>query len=305
MAPRVLAGDCSNSDFVPSLVSLLLYFCFASCLLLAMPGLVKTPEVVKKGANKPAPSSGWSYNLRSAAFCSDSDSSETSSPTHAVDTDATSSQPAISDDASLLKELDLSSRHDEAVFKPNPWTIARANAGSRTAVTPGATRSNKPARNGVPTGPIVQAFKKQAQQRPTKQRSSAHAVGTDAAKLRGAIKPHCDSPAGVVPPVLDPSLPGSGTMEMETFGGKCCIVCQPASVADSSFSAAVSITAPAKMPLTGVPSAGRSSQIAQGRVSLKPDDVFAKPQSNVSPTLDYLDHIPETASVDGTKLVGE
>lgn len=67
----------------------------------------------------------WSHDLCSMARSDDDSNSDTGSPT------APSSASALSTDARLIQELDLSRRHDEALYKPNPWTIAKINAATR------------------------------------------------------------------------------------------------------------------------------------------------------------------------------
>lgn len=61
----------------------------------------------------------WSFDLRSCH----NDGSGTEGSPH--------TEHPTSEDARLAKELDLSSRYDQAEFKPNPWSIAKVNAGSR------------------------------------------------------------------------------------------------------------------------------------------------------------------------------
>lgn len=62
----------------------------------------------------------WTFNFRTPCYSDDEDSS------------SEAEQTAISDySSSLLTELDLSSRHDDACHKPNPWTIAKVNSTTR------------------------------------------------------------------------------------------------------------------------------------------------------------------------------
>ena len=107
----------------------------------------------------------WSRNLRTNNF-SDSDSdSDDSSPTGRDSGLGSSSDrpPPISEDARLIKELDLSSRHDEAVFKPNPWSIAKVNAAARPQVgaAKGPQHAQSPASKRS-TGNLEDAFKTQS-----------------------------------------------------------------------------------------------------------------------------------------------
>lgn len=116
----------------------------------------------------------WSRNLRGLNYLDSDSDSDFESLTPNLDfglgrSENTSSDQAhsISEDARLIKELDLSARHDEAVFKANPWSIAKVNAAARvqpTAVTapksPKALSSSSARKQ--PTGQIVNAFKKQS-----------------------------------------------------------------------------------------------------------------------------------------------
>ncbi|KAL4247528.1 hypothetical protein ABKN59_007340 [Abortiporus biennis] len=80
------------------------------------------PSHARKGNASDSPS--WSYDLHSRLRTESSDTDGEQSPP--------STQPIVtSDEAQLIKELDLSSRPDEAVYKPNPWTIAKGNAATR------------------------------------------------------------------------------------------------------------------------------------------------------------------------------
>ncbi|KAI0080454.1 hypothetical protein K474DRAFT_257280 [Panus rudis PR-1116 ss-1] len=101
-----------------------------------------------KTAGKPNQSPTWSYNLHSRSNCDEEDSDEETPP---------SSQLRISEDARLMRDLDLASRKDEAVYKPNPWTIAKANAASRPSVpTAGLARtSNAQPSQGKAVAPVV------------------------------------------------------------------------------------------------------------------------------------------------------
>ncbi|KAH9946479.1 hypothetical protein B0H21DRAFT_417109 [Amylocystis lapponica] len=71
---------------------------------------------------------GWLYNLRACQYSSDEDSEDEGS---AVTKTSLKAVETLPDDVQLLRDLDISSRHDDAVFKPNPWTIAKVNAASR------------------------------------------------------------------------------------------------------------------------------------------------------------------------------
>ncbi|ETW76266.1 hypothetical protein HETIRDRAFT_106812 [Heterobasidion irregulare TC 32-1] len=99
---------------------------------------------------------GWSFDLRSYDnFCSSSSPSPASSP------------PSLSTDAQLLKDIDLTSRNDEAQYKPNPWSIAKINAASRPkadmeiGIMTGSLMMEKKLKK--PKGLIVDFLRKQAE----------------------------------------------------------------------------------------------------------------------------------------------
>ncbi|KAI0065043.1 hypothetical protein BV25DRAFT_126476 [Artomyces pyxidatus] len=107
-------------------------------------------------------SSGWSFNLRTYnrhPESSDSDSSPPHSPSVA--------NPPLSEEAKILLDLDISTREDTAVFKRNPWSIAKVNAASRPA--PSADLQSKPTskpsdkQRKPPQGRIADLLRKQAQ----------------------------------------------------------------------------------------------------------------------------------------------
>ncbi|TFY63033.1 hypothetical protein EVG20_g6491 [Dentipellis fragilis] len=106
--------------------------------------------------------SDWSFSLRSYCTFDDSDDSDGT-----TQTSPSTSQPKLSEDAKLLASLDMSSRQDDAVYKPNPWSIAKVNAASRPApVRNGEARGSKKADQEKPKkkpkGRIVDFLKKQA-----------------------------------------------------------------------------------------------------------------------------------------------
>ncbi|KAA1473541.1 hypothetical protein DENSPDRAFT_279308 [Dentipellis sp. KUC8613] len=114
-------------------------------------------------------SSDWSFSLRSYCAFDDSSDSDSDSPSQ-----PSTSQPKLSEDAKLLASLDLSSRPDEAVYKPNPWSIAKVNAASRGAPARDTSSEAKGNEKGAqdlesektkkkPKGRIVDLFRKQAE----------------------------------------------------------------------------------------------------------------------------------------------
>ncbi|TDL24578.1 hypothetical protein BD410DRAFT_896770 [Rickenella mellea] len=111
----------------------------------------------------------WSFNLR----CGDYDDSESDDDTDPPSTTSESS------DARLIKELDFGSREDTAVFKANPWSIARVNAASRPQNVSGPQYGQQgqvqtTQKNGAKLrGPIVDGFEKQAATAKPRVRSSS------------------------------------------------------------------------------------------------------------------------------------
>ena len=98
----------------------------------------------------------WSFTLRSGQCFSDSDDESDSEP-------QTLPAHPSSDDA-LLKDIDISSRPDNAQFKSNPWSIAKVNAASRPKpARPVAHASVKPSGRSKQRGrTIMEAFSRQA-----------------------------------------------------------------------------------------------------------------------------------------------
>nr|VWP01880.1 Oligopeptide transporter OPT-like protein [Ganoderma boninense] len=87
---------------------------------------------------------GWSLSLRSNNYHYDNSSSDDDSdddlrgPPPSDTTGGKKAHP--SEEARLMGELDLASRTDAASYKPNPWTIAKANAAVRAPQLPAVTK---------------------------------------------------------------------------------------------------------------------------------------------------------------------
>lgn len=108
----------------------------------------------------------WSRNLRTLRYSGSESASDSGSPSVSQLPAARLPQAShLSADAKLIQELDLSSRPDEALYKPNPWTIARVNAANRS--TP--SEANMAQASLVSTTvkaakrPLAEAFAAQAQ----------------------------------------------------------------------------------------------------------------------------------------------
>ena len=84
--------------------------------------------------SKTSTRSDWSFSLRSRSyhlddFSSDDDSND--DQRQPIPGKSTGEKTHPSEEARLLGEFDLASRADAASYKPNPWTIAKANAATR------------------------------------------------------------------------------------------------------------------------------------------------------------------------------
>lgn len=103
--------------------------------------------------------SDWAFNLRATANLEDSSDSDSD------DCAALLKNNPISPEAQLLKDLDLSSRHETVEYKPNPWNIAKMNAVSRTTrPSPDHGTIVNPVRaKNPPRGRIVDLFKTQSE----------------------------------------------------------------------------------------------------------------------------------------------
>ncbi|KAI0764833.1 hypothetical protein C8Q74DRAFT_1370737 [Fomes fomentarius] len=90
-------------------------------------------------SRRPATVSGWAFSLRQNNHYADdssSDSDEEATEKSSDDKDRTAAiSKQVSEDARLLEQLDLGSRTDTAMYKPNPWSIAKANASARPKPT--------------------------------------------------------------------------------------------------------------------------------------------------------------------------
>ena len=138
---------------------------------------------------KSTSSANWAFNFRSSHF-------------GAYDTDSDSEEgPAVptekdSEEAKLVKDLDISERQDTAVYKPNPFSIAKINAAARTVnnVDKLATRP-EPAlcrHTNELKAPftIVDGFKRQAQ-------TAQSAVKGKAPALKLAPRPPAPKPVHI------------------------------------------------------------------------------------------------------------
>ncbi|KAK0217748.1 hypothetical protein IW262DRAFT_1298378 [Armillaria fumosa] len=117
-------------------------------------------------------SSGWSFNLRT---------SKIKRPDHDLDDSGSDSDPSSDsgvDESRILDDLDISTRDETVVYKPNPFSIAKINAAARSTNRPPSTkeppRPIKPTKAGrKTTGSIVDGLRKQSEKAKSKsQRAS-------------------------------------------------------------------------------------------------------------------------------------
>lgn len=104
----------------------------------------------------------WSFSLRSATRFCDAPDSDDNDEGDITDTGNTSH---LSSNNSLFWQIDLAPREDNAHYKPNPWSIAKVNAATRSR-QPNATVSSipkKPVIKNLPQAAIVDGFKRETQ----------------------------------------------------------------------------------------------------------------------------------------------
>ncbi|KAG9311562.1 hypothetical protein JVU11DRAFT_7767 [Chiua virens] len=98
-----------------------------------------------------------------------------------------------------MHEMDLSGRHETVEYRPNPWSIARINAVTRSSLPkPATTGSSGPSRppKSQPK-PIVEAFKKQAQREPRMDRQTPPVIDNYVSDGGPRVdKPTCATTAG-------------------------------------------------------------------------------------------------------------
>ena len=152
---------------------------------------------MSEAANKSS-SGVWSRNLRTLGrWSTDSDSSGSGSPANPANRrslPAANEAAPISEDARLMRQMDLASRHDEAVYKPNPWSIAKMNAATRPQPPQETSNICSPPHNSKrkPQGQIIDGFRRQLEKKrtqalekvPLKKRSgpSTHSASNPSAK---------------------------------------------------------------------------------------------------------------------------
>ncbi len=109
-----------------------------------------------------ASSSAWSFNLRTSKIRrADRDLDDSG-----FDSDPSSDSDV--DESHMLDDLDISTRDETVVYKPNPFSIAKINAAARSTNRPpstnGPSRPIKPTKAGKkPGGSIVDGLRKQSE----------------------------------------------------------------------------------------------------------------------------------------------
>lgn len=114
----------------------------------------------------------WSFSLRSTGRLCEAPDSDDEDEGSLGDAEAVSH---LSSSSSILHQIDLAPREDNAIYKPNPWSIARVNAATRSRQSYVTVNSvpKEPVARKPPQGVIVDAFKRQAQ-KPTKSSAQAN-----------------------------------------------------------------------------------------------------------------------------------
>jgi hypothetical protein len=104
-------------------------------------------------------SDDWSFNLRTGNALSDDECDDNHDGLF---------QNSLSNEADFIRQIDLSSRQDNAEYKPNPWSIAKVNAACRPKpCNPHNPTDRLAVEKPSPSkGAIVDAFKRQAKSRP-------------------------------------------------------------------------------------------------------------------------------------------
>ncbi|KAK0467200.1 uncharacterized protein EV420DRAFT_1636228 [Desarmillaria tabescens] len=142
-------------------------------------------------------SSGWAFNLRTSKVRhTDRDLDDSGS-------DSDSSSDSGVDESRMLDDLDISTRKETVVYKPNPFSIAKINAAARSTNRPSS--KNEPSRPIKPmnarrktNGSIVDGLKKQSEKAKSKfRRSSPQANATPSTvrpSSRDSVHEHVNTP---------------------------------------------------------------------------------------------------------------
>jgi hypothetical protein len=121
--------------------------------------------------------SDWTFNLRTNRIYDEDEDDE----------DNEDNAYTTSDD----KHIDISTRHETVHYKPTPWTIAKINAASRLPPPPRSAAPEK--KQGVTSGPIHEAFKKQAAKARRNESTTPGLVASTFAQTPGRPEPQAPS----------------------------------------------------------------------------------------------------------------
>ena len=150
--------------------------CSCICRGFLLPTLAFVSAMKSTSSAKENHSANWAFNFRSSHFGAYNDTDSDSEEGPAVPTEKDS------EEAKLVKDLDISERQDTAVYKPNPFSIAKINAAARTV-----NNVDKPATRPEPAPcrdtnklkapfTIVDGFKRQAQRAQSATKGKAPAL---------------------------------------------------------------------------------------------------------------------------------
>ncbi|KAI1798378.1 hypothetical protein LXA43DRAFT_26434 [Ganoderma leucocontextum] len=132
--------------------------------------------------NKTGAGGDWSFSLRSNNYHHDTSSSDDGSDSDdqcpQVPSSTTGERTQPSEEARLLGELDLASRTDAASYKPNPWTIAKANAAVRAPMPSAPTKEARQKRRNRAQPTILDLLRAQSKASVITHTPQAQSAGT-------------------------------------------------------------------------------------------------------------------------------
>ncbi len=127
---------------------------------------------------------GWSFSLRSNNYHYDTSGSDDADdddddqcPIPSTTTARKKTQP--SEEARLLGELDLASRTDAANYKPNPWTIAKANAAVRAPRLSAPTKEARQKKHNSAQPTVLDLLRGQSKANPVAHTHHTQSAATD------------------------------------------------------------------------------------------------------------------------------
>ncbi|RPD65269.1 hypothetical protein L226DRAFT_609807 [Lentinus tigrinus ALCF2SS1-7] len=149
---------------------------------------------------RPASDSLWSFSLRShnaLDYCSSSDSEDGHYDAPQEEPKVAGKSDPASEEARLLQELDIGSRTDDATYKPNPWSIAKANAATR------APKPDPPVKRKVDTSRPSKAPQQTVMDLLRQQAKKTAHLPTEIPSAKTQTSPH---PTGPYPQVSSPRV---------------------------------------------------------------------------------------------------